>query len=59
MNDDRPPNDTMPTVVFAAEPPETSVPGPIASYIWSASSASTRFIAPGSSPSFSISSNDS
>jgi len=30
MNAAEPPNDAMPTVVFAADPPEISMPGPIA-----------------------------
>jgi hypothetical protein len=30
MNADDPPNEAMPTIVLATDPPDTSVPGPIA-----------------------------
>ena len=41
-----PPNEATPTMVFAAEPPEISTPGPITSYSSVARSSSMRVIPP-------------
>ena len=44
MNAARPPSEATPTVVFAAEPPDASMPGGIAAYSASARSGSTSCI---------------
>src|SRR4030095_3788642 len=41
-----PPSMAMPAMVFPADPPDASLPGPMMPYSFSAVSASIRFIAP-------------
>jgi len=54
-----PPNDATPAIVFAAEPPEISVPGPMAAYSRSAVGVSIRVIDPTTSSCSVTNSNDS